>query len=226
MRKKLRHGSSMKSIKSQSVALFVLVFGWTLSFAPSSAAQDKWYEKAKWVSQDPYSFAVTYNHYLFPDTGVHVGGSGDFLYAILGRKTRDDIWSQPNHAKIIDSHTLTPGDVKTFHDFFLTKSDTVQMPYWAGGMGLIPLKVTSMVGAASTLIDVLLHLADNSAGRTKASELAGTMAVGGTFDRFYLISVDQDKHEYLSSNIVYSVKVGNETRSSIISSATYALKTE
>jgi hypothetical protein len=100
------------------------------------------------------------------------------------------------------------------------------MPYWIGGIGLIPLKVTNMVGAASTLIDVLLHLTDNNAGRTKASELAATMAVGGTFERFYSISVDQDGHEHLSSSVVYTVRVGDQMRSSVISSNTYALQVE
>lgn len=202
----------------------VLVIASALFFVSMSSAQDNWYEKTKTVYQDPYDFNVTYMLLLFPTTGVHVGGQDPYLYATLSKSKRDEIWAKANHAEVIDSRAVKSSEVKTFHDFFAAKSDAVQMPYWVGGIGLIPLKVTSLVGAASTLVDVLLHLADDSAGRTKASELAATIAVGGKFERFFSISEDQAGHEFLSSSIVYTVKVGNDTRSTIISSATYALK--
>jgi len=204
----------------------ILIFGLTLFLGLASFAGDNWYENKKWVDQDPYSFNDTYMHLLFPDTGVHVGGRDPYLYAILAKSRRDAIWAKGNHAEVIDSRPVKKNEVQTFHDFFAAKSDIAQMPYWAGGIGLIPLKVTSAIGAASTLLDVLLHFVDSSAGHTKASELAATMAVGGTFERFYSISVDQSGHEYLSSSVVYEVQVGDRIRSTVISSATYALKVE
>jgi hypothetical protein len=207
-------------------APFMAIIGATLFLGLASFADDNWYVKTKWTDADPYSFNVTYMLLLFPNTGVHVGGNDPYLYAILSKNRRDEIWAGANHAKVIDTRPVKPTEVKTFHDFFAGKSDAVQMPYWVGGIGLVPLKVTNLIGAASTLIDVLLKLADNSVGRTKASELAATMAVGGKFERFFSISVDGAGHEYLSSSVVYTVKVGDQVRSSIVSSATYAVKVE
>jgi hypothetical protein len=135
--------------------------------------------------------------------------------------------AQPNHAKVARTRTLNSDkDVKTFREYFQEKGSGPQMPYYIGAVGLIPLRVTTAVGGAATFIDVLLQLADSPQRRTKAAELASTIALGGTFQEVDIVTKGAENRQFLSVNLVYNIKVGQEDRSIVISSATYAMKCE
>ena len=224
-----------RTLFSTSVA--VLVFTFVVSNALCQS--DTWYESVKYIHRDPYSFASSYASTLFPNTGIQIGYkyvSSGYIYAILSQAATAEICSQPNQAKIIDSTTIkTHKDVEVYRSFVAKQIDTPQVPYWVGAVALVPSaipldliapEVFTLMGAAPTFMDALLNFSDSKSRRTTARELASFMAVGGTFQRFVVLTEAEAQHKYLNVNIVYQVTMSNVPRSVVISSDTYALKVE
>ncbi|HKW16463.1 MAG TPA: hypothetical protein VJO35_03040 [Terriglobales bacterium] len=203
----------------------VLLLALSLLLPSAMAGDDKWYEKTEWTERNPFQWGAGQMFVAFPKTGIRLGGSDPHLYALMTSGERDAIWSEPSHAKVVDHYSVKPESVKGWHDFFASKAEAVQLPYWFDTLGLLP-KIPNHVTGGITLIDILLHAPDNNTVRARANELSAVIEVGGIFERTYLIFVDPAGHEFLSSNIIYTVKVGDKVRNYAIESATYALKVQ
>lgn len=95
-----------------------------------------------------------------------------------------------------------------------------------GAIGSIPTAPTAIIGVAMTLLDGLMRL--DSSQHVSATTLEQLMAPDGRFYIVNLISADSKSpaHKYVTFNLLYSVSVGSETRSYVLVSSTYAVKSE
>jgi hypothetical protein len=214
----------MRSLTGVAILLFTICLNQT-----ALAAGDQWYKNWKWVNADPYAFVYNQRDTLFPNSGYQLKGLPveGYVYAIVTTDYRDDVWKQPNHAKVEREYPLRKvSDVTKFADYFRTRSQAIEVPYYLGALGLIPTPVTQLAANGTTLLDVLLHLVDSPKLRSNAGDLAATMAIGGVFQEIAIITQDADGHDFFNLNIVYQVRIGDEMRSTVVSSATYALCVE
>ena len=210
---------AVKNSVSRTCSLYSLL---ALSCASMPAAE--WYENVSLVIKDPFQFdpeKLTLFH-----TGLTIGGriAAGKIYAIVSAATIAAADAKPNHILLVDSHPLTPAEANRYKAFFHAKSDSVQLPYVLGVIGSIPGQITGLISILNTLLDGLIRLSPQNT--ITASALAELMDPAGTFNLAYVFMNDPatPSHKYVSSTTFYSVKVGNQTRTYAISSATMPVK--
>jgi hypothetical protein len=177
----------------------LLVF---LAISCSAVLADEWYEHVSLVVNDPFQFD-SQKMVLF-HTGLTIGGhvAAGKIYAILPAATIAKAEHSPNHVLVVDSHTLNVAEAETYKDIFRAKSESGQIPWIVGVIGSIPVKITTVVGIATTLLDGLFRLEPQHG--VSASALSELMAENGRFDLAFIVMKDPTTptHKYISSAIL------------------------
>jgi hypothetical protein len=193
---------------------------------PTPVVLDTWYESVPWTSHDPFGFDGE-RSYLFPLSGLTLGGypASGKLYAILPQSMVDRVQNSRNKILVVDSHTLTAHEAANYQKKLNTQYSNETIPWIMSAIGSFPNPITASVGVAMTLLDGLERL---TSPEVPASAVEYLMAKGGRFDLVYIIYSDAitPTHKYVNTNIMYYVKVGDEERSYLVSSATFAVKIE
>jgi hypothetical protein len=192
------------------------------------AMASDWYENVTFVDNDPFQFD-SQRSVLFPRSGLTIAGhpAAGKVYAILPAATVARLQSDPKHLIVIDSHKLNAQEAASYKTIFHAASNSGQVPWIVGAIGSIPSTVTAAVGITSTLLDGLARYAQTG-NKVSASALEQLVAADGRFDLVLLLIQDPQTpgHQFVSSSVVYNVKVAGEDRSYAICSSTFALKVQ
>jgi hypothetical protein len=111
-----------------------------------------------------------------------------------------------------------------FADLFEKQVGRGKIPWFLGGVGLLPI-----VGAAMDVIQLGLDAASTFSGNgivTSADRLAGLMADGGSFVKVHALEKDAYFGELLAQWVFYNVMVGTENRYHVIYLSRFALRVE
>jgi len=190
--------------------------------------QQSWYQTVRFVERDPYAFNRTYRGILFPGTGYKLLGrpASGHVYVVLKRSEYDVIWTAPNHQKTMHERVVTATEASTFASHLRAHGTPVKVPTWISAVGLFPSTVLQLVGAGTTILDIALSAFGSGAADQSAAELAATMAPGGVFREIASLRRESTGKDFFTLSLTYSVRVGNQLRSTVVASSSYALKIE
>lgn len=190
------------------------------------AKASEWYEGVTFVNSDPFRFDAQ-RAVLFPHSGLMLAGqlTTGKMYATLPSALVKQLQDAPSHMKIVDEHVLSAREAASYKSIFRDASSGSEVPWVIGAIGAIPAEIFSAVGITSTILDGLMR-ASKKNQTISAAGLEQLMAEDGRFQLALLLTQDPKAtaHQYISTAIVYEVKVGNEMRSYVICSSTFALR--
>jgi hypothetical protein len=168
-------------------------------------------------SNDPFQFGSTFMSAssLFPGPGLAIRGSpasGD-LWVDLPKATVQKL--QGAQALVLDKKPLNKVDAQNFARFFAGRASAAQIPWILGPASLIP-GVGTVITIVTSTVDGIERLA---AGTVDAEQLSVLMAEGGAFVRTLAL----EGAARLTASVLYTVKIGNESRTYAVCSQTFAL---
>jgi hypothetical protein len=183
----------------------------------------EWFEQSPMTSRDPFVLAIyLYDNILQTHYDVRFGANSPPGYVYLQLPTADfnSVYGRPGHRMVRLTKTPTASQL-AFIQTMLQRRTAATVPYFLQALSAIP-PTPPTVGLTFTLLDFLSNQPNSP--KTSAANILPLLASGGQFDEVVVAGKDSAGHTFWSTSAVYRVQVGNETRNSVFTSATYAAR--
>jgi hypothetical protein len=192
----------------------------------SFASTPSWYEQTSFACSDPLNLtaALTQSSWFTKTVNLKsVAINQGLIYAIVSKSDFARYSSAVDHSESMEEIALSPQRADSMRQILKISQQNAKVPLLAAAVTAIPSYFTTWTGGV--VLDQVFGLIFSNLDEISvaADTLRNFVASGGIL-KSVVTAGTKDNSEYLVYSYVYTVNVGNESRTFLLSSCVYAAK--